>query len=149
MSEGEAEPLRGRRGGAGRGLDPVDLSVGSRLRQARLLAGATQKELALAMGVGTHVVQRCESGRERPSPAALLGAARRLGRPLSFFFHNLAVEGPQGDAEAAGSERDLVHHFRSIDDERQRQRLVALARRMAERALAREEAADAGDDEIG
>ncbi|HUB96285.1 MAG TPA: helix-turn-helix transcriptional regulator, partial [Stellaceae bacterium] len=58
-------------GGAGRrprrtvrehGPDPVDVHVGRRLRQARLLAGLSQEELGDGIGVSFQAVQKYEQG---------------------------------------------------------------------------------------
>ena len=64
----------------------VDIAVGARLRRARLLTGASRRQLGEAMGVGAETVRRYETGARRMSPVRLAAAVRFLGLPLSWFF---------------------------------------------------------------
>ncbi len=68
--------------------------VGALLRQARLEAGLSQKELAAEVGCSSRRLSDYEYG-ERPIPLAELEImARRLGLPLEHF---LDEEGPIGE----------------------------------------------------
>lgn len=71
----------------------IDVAVGHRLRQARLLAGVSRKELAAAIGVGAQSVRRYETGARRMSPARLVAAATFLGVPISWFFRDDGARG--------------------------------------------------------
>src|SRR5271154_7637768 len=71
------------------GPDPVDVHVGKRLRQARLLAGLSQEELGDGIGVSFQAVQKYEQGENRLSASRLFRAAKLLDRPVSFFFDEL------------------------------------------------------------
>lgn len=64
----------------------VDTAVGAKLRQARLLVGASRQQLGMAIGVSAETVRRYETGARRMSPARLAAAVRFLGLPLSWFF---------------------------------------------------------------
>jgi DNA-binding XRE family transcriptional regulator len=64
----------------------LDVALGARLREARLLAGASRQQLGQAIGVGAGTVRRYETGARRIGPARLVAAARFLGLPLSWFF---------------------------------------------------------------
>ena len=77
--------LPGHRGRKGRSSE-LDVAVGRRLKDARLLAGATQEELGNAMGVSFQAVQKYESGENRLSVGRLQRAAIVLKQPLPFFF---------------------------------------------------------------
>src|SRR5580704_17917326 len=104
----------------------VDLSVGGRLRQARLLAGASQEEVGNAVGVSFQAVQKYENG---VSAGRLAAAAKFLGVPMSFFF--------QADAEPLAAtntvgfttkEIELVRYFRAISGEDMREHLLKLTK---------------------
>jgi DNA-binding XRE family transcriptional regulator len=81
--------LRARRGPPYRphpSVRTIDVAIGARLRQARLIAGATQQELGEALGVSARTIARYETGRRRMSPVRLAAAVRFLGVPLSWLF---------------------------------------------------------------
>jgi DNA-binding XRE family transcriptional regulator len=61
-------------------------AVGRQLRRARLVAGATQEALGLALGVSADTIRRYESGKRRMPPRRLAAAVAFLGFPLSWFF---------------------------------------------------------------
>ena len=71
--------------------DPV--AVGSRIKQARLAAGMSQKQLAFA-GCTAAYVSRIEQGDRVPSLQILREFARRLGVGESYLAHG--VEGESG-----------------------------------------------------
>ncbi len=64
----------------------IDVTLGARLRQARLLVGASRQQLGEAIGVSAATVRRYEAGARRISPTRLAAAVRFLGLPLSWFF---------------------------------------------------------------
>src|SRR5271165_6286229 len=70
---------------------PVDGAVGQRLREARLLAGLSQTDLAKSLGISFQAVQKYESGENRLSASRLLAAAEFVGKPVSFFFDELGT----------------------------------------------------------
>jgi transcriptional regulator with XRE-family HTH domain len=126
-------PARRRRTVREHGPHPIDVFVGQRLREARILAGVSQEELGDAIGVSFQAVQKYEHGENRLSASRLFQAAQFLGRPVSFFFNDL--EGaPQETADARGFSRDeleLVRHYRHIDDHDVRDNLLQVTRRIS------------------
>lgn len=68
---------------------PVDSHVGSRIRQARLMRGKTQTELADALGISFQQVQKYELGRNRISASKLFETAKCLQLDVAFFFNGL------------------------------------------------------------
>lgn len=66
----------------------VDAAIGARLRQARLLAGASRRQLGRALGVSAETVGRYETGARRMTPERLAAAVRFLGLPISWFFRS-------------------------------------------------------------
>ena len=70
----------------------VDLSVGQRLRQARLLAGASQEDVGTAIGVSFQAVQKYENGENRLSAGRLAAAAKFLGVPTVVTLDSQTVD---------------------------------------------------------
>jgi transcriptional regulator with XRE-family HTH domain len=113
------------------GPDPVDVHVGRRLRQARLLAGLSQEELGEGIGVSFQAVQKYEQGENRLSASRLFRAAQLLEQPVAYFFDEL-----QGLSEPAAAftrdEIDLVRHYRRIASSDVRDHLLQVAKRIGE-----------------
>ncbi|HXQ51125.1 MAG TPA: helix-turn-helix transcriptional regulator [Stellaceae bacterium] len=115
------------------GPDPVDIHVGKRLRQARLLAGMSQEELGEGIGVSFQAVQKYEQGENRLSASRLFRAAKLLEQTVSYFFDELAGEGPiDGPPAFTRDEIDLVRHYRQIASEDVREHLLQVAKRISE-----------------
>jgi DNA-binding XRE family transcriptional regulator len=70
----------------GPGARELAIELGSRLRQARVMAGMTRQSLASAIGVSAATLRRYETGARRMPPARLAAAVVLLGLPLSWFF---------------------------------------------------------------
>lgn len=103
----------------------VDVSVGSRLRQARLRAGASQGDVASAIGVTYQAVHRYERGKTRLSIGTLAAAAKFLNVPISFFFEGDSK--PQATTDGAkftAKEMRLVRHYRAIRSDAMREHLL-------------------------
>jgi transcriptional regulator with XRE-family HTH domain len=73
--------------GRGTGVShPVDIEVGARIRQRRLLLGLNQETLARRLGLIFQQVQKYESGAKRISASRLSDVADILGVPITYFF---------------------------------------------------------------
>jgi DNA-binding XRE family transcriptional regulator len=79
----------------GPGARQVAVELGSRLRQARLMAGMTRQSLASAIGVAATTLRRYETGARRMPPARLAAAVVLLGLPLSWFFREPDAPGEE------------------------------------------------------
>jgi transcriptional regulator with XRE-family HTH domain len=118
--------------GAGkRSRSEVDVSVGRRLREARLLAGLSQGQLGARIGVTFQAVQKYESGENRLSASRLLAVAEFLRQPLSFFFGDIS----EADTEAAPAsltpkEIKLLRYYRGLGSEEARDWMLKLAKSM-------------------
>jgi transcriptional regulator with XRE-family HTH domain len=119
-----------------RRANQVDLSVGSRLRQARLLTGASQEDVGDAIGVSFQAVQKYENGENRLSAGRLAAAAKFLGVPMSFFFQDDTE--PSVAVDTAGfttKEIELVRYFRAVRSEDMREHLLRLTKIISEQNL--------------
>jgi transcriptional regulator with XRE-family HTH domain len=77
---------------------PIDVHVGTRLRQRRVLLGQNQATLGKALGLTFQQIQKYENGANRISASKLYEFATVLDVPISYFFEH-----------AAGSERQLAN----------------------------------------
>jgi transcriptional regulator with XRE-family HTH domain len=87
---------------------PVDVLVGQRMRERRLILGLSQERLAEACGVSFQQVQKYERGQNRLSASRLYRVAQILGVPISYFFED-------ADEAAAGQPMPNISDL-PIDD---------------------------------
>ncbi|MBN8531826.1 MAG: helix-turn-helix transcriptional regulator [Alphaproteobacteria bacterium] len=71
---------------------PVDIHVGKRIRQRRIMLGLSQEILADSVGVTFQQVQKYERGTNRVSSSRLFDVAKTLGTTISYFFEGLPAE---------------------------------------------------------
>ena len=71
---------------------PVDVRVGARVQQRRVLLGMTQTDLGDALGLSFQQVQKNESGTNRIGAGRLYDLARVLDVPVNFFFEDMPPE---------------------------------------------------------
>lgn len=90
---------------------------GTRLTQARRLAGLTKKEVAEHIGVSPSAVGQYEAGATRPRPEHIPLLAQTLSVPMPFFLYGR----PHGKLDGA------MAHFRSLRSARAYQRAKAVA----------------------
>jgi transcriptional regulator with XRE-family HTH domain len=115
----------------------VDLLVGRRLREARIMAGATQEQLGAAIGVGARSVQQYESGARRLTAARLAAVVKFLGVPMSFLFkEEVTPAARMQEAGLTAMEIELVLTFRAIASSSLRERILRLAKAASEEACA-------------
>lgn len=123
------------------------MELGEKLRQARVEAGLSQRQLC-GEEITRNMLSQIEHGTARPSMSTLQYLAARLGKPVSFFLEESAVHSPnQGVMESArryydaGEYADAVRvlaQYRAPDEiyDRERQLLEILCRlSMAEAAI--------------
>ncbi len=71
---------------------PVDVRVGARVQQRRVLLGMTQTELGDALGLSFQQVQKNERGVNRIGASRLLALARVLDVSIEYFFEDMPPE---------------------------------------------------------
>ena len=126
---------------------PIDLHVGSRVRQRRRLLGMTQQKLADSVSIRFQQIQKYESGANRISASRLWSLSRALDVPVSFFFEGLSGDEVVDEEETNGRHTrigvrsipdvftsketiDLVRAFYNLGEE-PRRRLLDLAKAMS------------------
>ena len=113
---------------------PVDVHVGTRIRQQRWLVGMTQQQLAELVGIKFQQIQKYETGMNRVSASRLWEIADALGVSVEFFFEGLGREeetyGTNYDVLGDKKALELVRSFHSMP-EMQRHCLYELARALS------------------
>ena len=82
---------------------PVDVHVGTRLRQRRTLLGMSQTALGDAVGLSFQQVQKYERGGNRMGSSRLFEFAKVLDVPVSHFFEEMTSEVATGKRKAGRS----------------------------------------------
>ena len=72
------------------GPHPVDVYVGRRLRERRVLMGLSQERLADGVGLTFQQIHKYERGANRISASKLWEFSRILGVPVEWFFEGAA-----------------------------------------------------------
>ena len=80
------------RRGHGRGISPIDVHVGARVRVRRTLLGMTQTNLGDAIGVTFQQVQKYENGANRISASRLFDLSQILDVPIEYFFDDMPAD---------------------------------------------------------
>ena len=120
---------------------PIDVHVGQRIRQRRVLVGMSQTDIAKAVGLTFQQVQKYERGANRTSASKLFEFATILGVTVPYFFEEMSAEtsgrpkrgrpkASSGAAEASIMESvetlKLVRSFYKITDTLARRHIVDL-----------------------
>ena len=134
------------RRGRGRGIGPIDVHVGTRLRQRRALLGMTQTNLSDAIGVSYQQMQKYERGMNRIGSSRLFDLSRVLDVPVEYFFEEIpsavAANSPankkrgrakkppsyEPDPMAKRETLELVRAYCKIGDPQVRKRLYDLTK---------------------
>ncbi len=69
-----------------RKTDELDVLIGKRLRERRILLAITQEDLARRIGLSFQQLQKYEVGENRISAARLYKLSQILEVPISWFF---------------------------------------------------------------
>ena len=125
------------------GPHPVDVHVGSRVRQRRSLLGLSQTQLADLLGLTFQQVQKNERGSNRIGGSRLYQLSQILDVPVSYFFAGIPetvsagaksdapiAESPPGDSDILFKREtlELVRAYYRINNENVRHQLRSLVR---------------------
>ena len=98
--------MKRRTRGKGEGTNEVDVLVGQRLRELRMLAGLSQSDLAATIGLTFQQLQKYERGVNRISASKLYLLSRHLNVPVAALFADL--DGAKPEDASASSEPPAV-----------------------------------------
>lgn len=95
------------------------MSIGSRLKEARLRCGMKQEELARAVGVTKGAVGNYETGVSSPKESVLIKLMEVLGVDANYLYQDY-VDFPEGVAnrlDLSTEEQHLVAMYRGADEQ--------------------------------
>jgi len=110
----------------------IDVHVGNRIRERRILLGYTQQQMANLIGVTYQQAHKYERGINRISAGRLYSIASALNVPINYFFDGLA---PTGTTETSTRQRmclEMARNFSMIENERYQDALSHLARALSQ-----------------
>jgi transcriptional regulator with XRE-family HTH domain len=102
--------------------------IGATIRRRRQELSLSQEELAFRLQLSNQQVQRYESGKDRLNVERLQALALALSVPVSYFLHNGSAPEIVRENEC---ERELLSHYRKIQDGETKKLVVGLARTLA------------------
>ena len=138
--------------GRGMGPNPIDVYVGQRLKQRRVLLGLTQEGLAELLGVTFQQVQKYERGTNRLSASRLYDTANVLDIPIQWFFDNMDMgvqslsprkraglaEAPQVELQSnimqSRETLELVRSYYKITDPKARRKIADMCHELAKKS---------------
>jgi len=108
---------------------PVDVHVGSRLRQRRTLIGMSQEKLGAAVGLTFQQIQKYERGANRIGASRLYQLSNVLDVSVSYFFEEMPgeVERTRGDYAASPNDNQSMSE-RLVGDVLHKRETLELAR---------------------
>jgi len=106
--------------------------MGERVKFRRQDLGMSQESLAEILDVSYQQVQRYESGRNRLNVENIQLIAHALGVPITFFF-DVPSDSESTSAYDSSDEKSLFKYFRQIDRPKDRQAVIEVARRLADK----------------
>ena len=119
---------------------PVDIHVGSRLRERRIVLGMSQQQLAASLGAQFSTGVQIRTGENRISAGRLYDLGKVLGVPVAFFFEDVPDTSTPAAPPASGGHSDpligreaaeLFAAYRAISDPVVRRRLRQLAKALS------------------
>ena len=125
--------------------DAIDVHVGKRVRERRVLLGMSQKILAKSVGVSFQQIQKNERGTNRIGASRMFELSKVLDVPVSFFFDDLPPQPPiksaiprkiaaenraafAPDLMGAKETQELLDSYYAVKSRRLRKRLLTFIR---------------------
>ena len=128
--------------------DPIDLHVGTRLRERRVAMGLSQSQLGKDARLTFQQIQKYERGTNRVSASKLFALAKILGVTPGYFFDGAkgliplsALAEPEAQRPLKGKPpgkqqheaQQLLAAFHRIKDAKQRRHILDFIKSMADR----------------
>ncbi|HXV70395.1 MAG TPA: cupin domain-containing protein [Acidimicrobiia bacterium] len=89
---------------------PSDLdAIGDRLREERVKAGISQRELARRLGLSASLISQLESGLSKPSVGTLYAIVTELGLSLDRVIRGEEFDSAQSSVQPTERKSPLVH----------------------------------------
>lgn len=114
-------------------VHPVDVQVGKKIREVRLLRGMTQVNVAEKLGLSFQQLQKYETGYNRVSASKMFEIAQLLDVEPAYFFEGLPRAGvPQREALDERTAK-AAQALSSITDEKIRAQIQSMIHELAGR----------------
>jgi transcriptional regulator with XRE-family HTH domain len=91
--------------------NPVDASVGARIRLRRRVLKLSQERLAFDLGLTPQQVQKYERAKNGVSASRLYQIAQSLAAPVDYFFEDLPSTGPEEHSGDTPLATQAIHAF--------------------------------------
>jgi transcriptional regulator with XRE-family HTH domain len=126
---------------------PVDVFVGNKLREKRIMLGLSQDAVGKTLGLSFQQIQKYERGVNRISSSRLYEFSKILSAPVGYFFDGLDFQANDNQPSSKAAEEaaeykydemysretlELMRSYYSIKDEKTRRRFADLIRSFAE-----------------
>jgi transcriptional regulator with XRE-family HTH domain len=109
----------------------IDVHIGTRLRECRVVLGISQRQLAELMGVTYRQMYKYERGHNRVPASALYELARLLHVPITFFYDGFDDRIAHEPASRLRALAEITRYFAAIQNERHQQGFSQLVRALA------------------
>jgi transcriptional regulator with XRE-family HTH domain len=110
----------------------IDVQIGQLIRQRRLNLNKRLEDLAAALGITPHQLQKYETGENRIAASRLIDCARALGVHVVWFYQAAQMTGQPpapgqgGEQSLTKDEQRLLDLYRSLSVET-REKLMSIA----------------------
>ena len=137
---------------------PIDVHVGSRVKQRRIVLGMSQDKLAKELGLTFQQVQKYERGTNRIGASRLHDMSRILTVPVAFFFEEMNNQAGFGEPGQEGyianpldkrETLELVRAYYRIADPTVRKRIFDMVKAIGNSSPTAGTVAAAANEEAG
>ncbi len=137
---------------------PIDVHVGSRVKQRRVVLGMSQDKLAKELGLTFQQVQKYERGTNRIGASRLHDMSRILTVPVAFFFEEMNNQAGFGEPGQEGyianpldkrETLELVRAYYRIADPTVRKRIFDMVKAIGNSSPTTGTVAAAANEEAG
>ena len=112
--------------------NPVDIHVGKRLKQRRILLGLSQTQMADMLGISFQQIQKYEKGTNRISASRLVDLSNVLEVNITYFFNEKGKNESKDDLTAQRETLTLVRNYYKITDKKKRDSVITFCKALAE-----------------
>jgi transcriptional regulator with XRE-family HTH domain len=125
-------------------INPIDVALGAKIRNARNQAGKSQKKLGDDLNLTFQQVQKYESGKNRVSAATLYEISKVLQTPVGQFFAGIDntfapipigsdfILADSAESQYIADEDTIIQCFAKITDIKTKELIVVLLRHLAQ-----------------
>ena len=112
--------------------EDIDRHVSARMRERRIVLGLSQRQLAALLGVTYQQAYKYERGANRVTSGRLYEIAQALDVSVGYFFEGIGRDNRFMPTQQQRLLLKLARDFIAIPNRRYQEKLVSLARALAE-----------------